>query len=230
MLRTLGSGAPDSPTSFGAAPSFPPPPRDNDELMMTTLGPMKLSQHVKELGINRQLSGSVSGTSASASVASADENLEAGNALSVSRLCTFKSKELFGNFAHSLTGDASRPDSRQQQHRPPTAPRSQSSRRRPASAAAVASNAFNASNASAPRRAVTPSTIYNRATPLGELKAATQYAAAAREVETRMDLIPVNPTKWGLAYIARHVITRMLSPRLMIYMAYCDMASDIYTL
>ena len=88
-MRTLGSDAPSSLTSLA-------PPKEGEEIM-TTLGPKRLSQHKKELGVNR---GMASGSVAGDADASGDEN----NA-PVMKVCTFKSKESFSNFSASLSGD-----------------------------------------------------------------------------------------------------------------------------
>lgn len=102
LLRTLGTDAPSSPTSFGALLS--PDDAGGAEAIMTTLGPKMLSQHSKELGVNRQMvTPSVAGSDASG-----DENADRTAAAHVPmKVCTFKSKEAWSNFSASQSGDLS---------------------------------------------------------------------------------------------------------------------------
>lgn len=100
LLRTLGTNAPSSPTSFSSVVSHNN--AGDDEVIMTTLGPKKLSQQLKELGVNRQMAT----PSAAGSDASGNENAHRTNAAHApNKVCTFKSKEAWSNFTASLSGD-----------------------------------------------------------------------------------------------------------------------------
>jgi hypothetical protein len=145
LLRTLGTDAPSSPTSFGTmvSPTDNTSAKDDDaEIILTTLGPKKLCQHVKERGVNRQMS--------AGSDASGDENAAAANGNAPMKVCTFKSKETWSNFTASLSHKK-----RDNPLQPP---------RRPSSASSAAP-------ASGGRNEGTPSAINHRATPMGELMA-----------------------------------------------------------